>query len=114
MLYITGGNKKLWNEVGVRHSHATVLKNIPMQHPFDSTRSLEFLPDSVHVFKSMIHGWINNKTIELPDYFVQNNGLTCSIVDVKHLTDLVQFEIGCDLKMASGLNREDVDFAKPL
>lgn len=90
------------------------MSNLPISHPCDPTRVLEIVPDVVHVFKSMIHGWINNKTIQLPEEVIQQNGLSSSIVDVKHLTDLVRYEEKCDLKMTCGLTIEDVDFSKPI
>ena len=112
--YSSGGNKKLWNDLDVRHSHANVLLNAPIPHSIDPSRRLEIIPDVVHVFKSLVHGWINNKIIELPDTIIKRNGLSCSMVDVKHLTDLVRYEEECQLKMACGLKLEDVEFSRPM
>lgn len=111
---ISGGNKKFWNDVGVKHAQNTVLLNNPIIHPSGSSRTLEIIPDVVHVFKSIVHGWINNKSIELPDAVVKENGLISGTVDIAHLSDLVRFEQHSSLKMACGLKLEDVNFSKPM
>ncbi|XP_065072750.1 uncharacterized protein LOC135697090 [Ochlerotatus camptorhynchus] len=108
-----GANKKLWNDIGVKHSRERVMMNTPIPHPSDPTRTLEIVPDSVHVFKSMIHGWIKKRTIELPEAVVQKHALSGSTADITHLTELVAYEAHCDLKMACGLTEDDVNFSKP-
>lgn len=65
-----------------------------------------------NVCKSMIQGWISNETIELPRWAVEAQGLVTPTADIKHLRDLVLYEQECDLKMASGLKLEDVNFTK--
>lgn len=111
-LLISGNNKRLWNDLGVQHTQATVLKNGPIKHPACSQRKFEVIPDPVHVCKSMVQGWISNETIELPNWAVEAQELVTPTADIKHLRDLVLYEQGCDLKMASGLKLEDVNFTK--
>lgn len=91
-----------------------MLFNQPLEHPTDSHRTLEVMPDSVHVYKSMVQGWIKNKVIYLPETIVLEEGLSTNVADIAHLTDLVLFEEKCDLKMACGLKKEDVDFSTPV
>ncbi|XP_062556289.1 uncharacterized protein LOC134221111 [Armigeres subalbatus] len=109
-----GNNKRLWNDVGIQHTQATVMSNKPIQHPCDENRKLEIMPDVVHVCKSMIQGWIANRTIQLPNDVVKRNDLSTPIAVINHLTDIVSFEGHCDLKMASGLTKDDVNSTKAL
>lgn len=110
----SANNKRLWNDLGIKHARDNVLQAQPIQHPSDPSRKLEVMPDSVHVYKSMVQGWINNKVIYLPESTVKAEGLSTNVADITHLTDLVLYEEKCDLKMACGLRKEDVDFTKPV
>lgn len=80
--------------MGISHTQNTILS-----HPVDHTRKLEIMPESVHVLKSMIRGWINNTIIQIPDEIVLQNGLASNIADIRHITDLVKYEHRCQLKM---------------
>lgn len=70
------------------------------------------MPDSVHVCKSLIQGWITNRIIEIDKRIVEVNGLITPVADIDHLRELVVYEQDCDLRMACGLKLEDVDFSK--
>lgn len=109
---ILGNNKRFWNDLGLQHSQNSVVSNQPIKHPSDPSRTLEVMPDSVHVYKSMVQGWIKNRVIQLPESIVKKEGFSTNVADITHLTDLVLFEEKCDLKMACGLTKEDVDFTK--
>ncbi|XP_065086686.1 uncharacterized protein LOC135708493 [Ochlerotatus camptorhynchus] len=106
----SGTNKRLWNDCGVQHARGKVLSNKPIPHPVDASRTLELLPDSVHVCKCMIQGWIANRIIELDEQVAYENGLFSRVADITHLQELVTYEQNCDLKMACGLKLEDVNF----
>ena len=64
----------------------------PLKNPVDSEASFEIIPDPVHVFKSLVQGWLKNEEIILPKWIVSKLGLCSNIVDVRHLRDLVEFE----------------------
>ncbi|XP_055535309.1 uncharacterized protein LOC129724430 isoform X2 [Wyeomyia smithii] len=107
-----GNNKKLWNDCGIQHARENVLFNKPIEHPCDKSRTLEIMPDSVHVMKSMIQGWVANGTIQIDQITMESNGLHTPTADINPLKELVMFEKGCDLRMTCGLRMEDVDFSK--
>lgn len=110
--YFTGNNKRFWNDVGILHARDKVLLNKPIEHPADSSRTLEIMPDSVHVCKSLIQGWIANRIIKIDKQTMEANGLVTPVADIYHLRELVVYEKDCDLRMACGLKLEDVDFSK--
>lgn len=112
VVQLIGNNKKLWNDCGILHARDHVLHNKPIEHPCDQSRTLEIMPDSVHVFKSMIQGWIANGTIQIDQHTMESNGLHTPIANICHLRELVLYEKNCDLRMTCGLKMEDVDFSK--
>lgn len=105
-------NKKLWNCLGLQFHKDVVMNSQPILHPLDSSRSIEVIPDVVHVFKSAVQGWIKNEIIFLPADVVKSNGFTTNEVSIFHLTDLVNYEHQNLLKVSYGLTSEDVDFKK--
>ncbi|XP_065088418.1 uncharacterized protein LOC135709899 [Ochlerotatus camptorhynchus] len=72
------GNKKLWNDIGLKFHKADVLSSTPITHPVDHKRTLEVMPDVVHVFKSAVQGWVNNEVLYLPPEVVTANNLCTS------------------------------------
>lgn len=60
----------------------------------------------------MVQGWLANHTIELDERVVKENGLVSRVADITHLQQLVFYEQGCDLRMASGLPPENVEFER--
>lgn len=110
-------NKTMWKEFGVHAVKTTLRDNLSIEHPCDPDRRLEFIADPVHVFKNSVHGWISNKIIILPDWYVQKRRLTSNIVDRDHLRALVEDDEARDesSKLVCRLSQADVDFQnKPL
>lgn len=105
-------NKRLWNDLGILHTEKNVLYNKPPSHPCDESRSLEVIPDCVHVFKSSVQGWIRNRTVTIPEDSMKEHNLCSRTADIMHIRDLVLYESHARLKMASGLTESDVDFEK--
>lgn len=105
-------NKKFWNDIGLKFHKTDVLNSAPVTHPIDSTRTLEVMPDAVHVFKSAVQGWVNNEVLYLPPEVVAANGLCSAEVNINHLADLVHFEKHNLLKVASKLKTDDVNFQR--
>lgn len=106
-------NKRLWNDLNILHTEKNVLSNKPPCHPCDKNRTLEIIPDCVHVFKSAVQGWINNGTVTIPEDVMKEHNLCSRTADITHIRDLVLHESKCKLKKASGLTESDVDFEKP-
>lgn len=106
------GNKKLWNDIGLKFHKVDVLSSPPIAHPVDPERTLEVMPDVVHVFKSAVQGWVNNEVLFLPPEVVAANNLCTSEVNIHHIAELVNFEKHNLLKVASKLTPSDVDFKK--
>lgn len=106
----SGSNKRFWKESGLQYKKDTVLNSQAMQHPVDKTRSLEIIPDAVHVFKSAVQGWLANEIIELPEETAREHNLPTRTASIWHLRDLVLFEQHNRLKLVSKLNAADVDF----
>lgn len=105
-------NKKLWNCLGVKFHKDEVMESQSIVHPFDSSRTIEVIPDVIHVFKSTVQGWIKNEVIYLPANIVEVNGFTSNEVKISHLQDLVNYEKQNLLKVSYGLTPQDVDFKK--
>lgn len=103
-------NVRMWNDFGLNHSKNQVLSSPPLQHPTNCERSFELIPDAVHVFKSCVQGWVKNRFVYLPMQIVAENNLISDSADMFHLQDLVLFEEGKRLKMASRLTWKEVDF----
>lgn len=103
-------NVVMWNDFGLKHTKKDALNTQALQHPVRHSDCFEILPDATHVFKSCVQGWVRNKYIFLPEQTVNENGLTTNVADIFHLRDLVDFEKGKGLKMASRLTFKEVDF----
>lgn len=107
----SSSNKRYWKDSGLQYTKDTVMDSKAPQHPLDSHRSLEIIPDAVHVFKSAVQGWIANETVELPEETAKEHNLPTRTASIWHLRDLVVFEQHNKLKVISKLNVADVDFA---
>lgn len=105
-------NLRMWKDAGVDFSRRNVLMNTSIPHPQDQNRRLEFVPDPVHIFKNVVNGWINNKYLTVPDWYVQKNNLVSNIVHRDHLKLIVECEAGNQLKMCHKLTANDVDFTR--
>nr|XP_029717053.1 uncharacterized protein LOC109428116 [Aedes albopictus] len=105
-------NKKLWNCLGLKFHKEEVLSSQPITHPFDDTRTIEVIPDVIHVFKSTVQGWIKNEVLFLPADVVESCGFVSNEVRISHLRDLVHFEHQNLLKVSYGLTTRDVEFGK--
>lgn len=105
-------NKKLWHILNLKFHKNDVMNGAPIEHPTDSSRKLEIIPDVVHVFKSTVQGWLKNGVVWLPPDVVKSNGFCTNEVNVQHLTDLVNYEQNNLLKVAHSLTPEDVEFGK--
>ncbi|XP_062565763.1 uncharacterized protein LOC134228019 isoform X1 [Armigeres subalbatus] len=105
-------NKAMWVEFGVNVRKDTLQNNLSIQHPVDPSRKLEFIADPVHIFKNSVHGFISNKNIFLPDWYVEKHGLSTNIVDREHIKALVDEESNQPMfyKLAGRLTAADVDF----
>lgn len=103
-------NIKMWNDFGLKHTKSDALESRALQHPVRSSDAFEILPDATHVFKSCVQGWVKNRFIYLPQQVVEENDLVTNEADILHLRDLVHFEKGKGLKMASRLTFKEVDF----
>lgn len=103
-------NIKMWNDFGLKHMKGEVLESCALQHPIRTGDAFEILPDATHVFKSCVQGWVKNRYIFLSQQVVDENGLIANEADIYHLRDLVLFEKGKGLKMASRLTFKEVDF----
>lgn len=106
-------NQRMWRDMGLDFSHENILKDLSLVHPIDENRTLEIVPDPVHVFKNCVNGWINNEFLVLPKWYVQQNSLSTDVVHRDHLKALVDFESGNQLRMAYGLSATDVAFHLP-
>lgn len=107
-----GGNKRMWNDLDLHHQKRNVLSNKALSHPNDNTRKLELVPDPVHIFKSIVQGWISNRYILIPTSVLKKFQLSFGFADINHIKELVVYEQECDLRIASGLTLSDVDFGK--
>ncbi|XP_058811147.1 uncharacterized protein LOC131675796 [Topomyia yanbarensis] len=103
-------NKNFWNDMGLRFKKNTVLESGPVCHPADAKRTLEIIPDVVHVFKLGVQGLLKNEVIILPPDVVASNKFYSNEVKLEHLRDLVHFERNNLLKVASKLTQEDAAF----
>lgn len=107
-------NQRMWKDMGLNIKNQNILSDLSLDHPFDKSRKIEIVPDPVHVFKNAINGWINNKFLVLPKWYVEQRGLSSNVVHRDHLKILVEFEDGNRLRMAHGLSRSDVAFDVPV
>ena len=108
-------NGAMWRAFGVciAGSHSRIINSIP--HPCDPFRKLWFSPDSGHLFKNLKWALLNNKTIELPQWFVESNNLLSSTVRSGHISELAEFQEGSDLLMAPKITWNELalgNFAK--
>lgn len=73
-------------------------------HPFDSSRQLFFLFDSVHLFKSIRNNWLNqiDQTFRYPNAATAVSGELCK-ASFAHLKQLYDSERSATVKMAPGL-----------
>ncbi|XP_055543297.1 uncharacterized protein LOC129728857 [Wyeomyia smithii] len=103
-------NQRMWKDFGIDFSRGNIMNDLSLVHPLDSSRRLEIIPDAVHVFKNLVHGWLNNVYLTLPEWYVELKKLPSSIVHRAHLKELVSYEHGNQLKMAYTLKEVDVNF----
>lgn len=103
-------NKKMWTEFGISSAKNMAMQNPPVAHPVDPERVLEIIPDPVHIFKSAVRGFINNKTITLGTSWMERYGLKEGTAKIDHFTELVEWEDSQGIQPQHTLNREDVDF----
>ncbi|XP_055542987.1 uncharacterized protein LOC129728565 [Wyeomyia smithii] len=107
-------NQRMWSDLGVNFGKEAAKWDQSIPHLMDKNRELEIIPDPVHVFKNLAHGWINNKFMTLPDWYVAKNGLTSNEMLRDHLRTLVNFEKGNQLRMCHRLTEDDVNFENPI
>lgn len=107
-------NQRMWKDMGLNIKNQNILNDLSLDHPSDNKRKLEIVPDPVHVFKNAINGWINNKFLVVPKWYMEQKGLTSNVVHRDHLKSIVEFEGGNQLKMAHGLSASDVNFDLPV
>ncbi|XP_058816766.1 uncharacterized protein LOC131680055 [Topomyia yanbarensis] len=105
-------NKRLWNDLHIQYSEHQVLFNRPIIHPCDKSRTLEVIPDCVHVFKNCVQGSLKNQIIVLPLDTIKQYSLCSTTANMMHIRDLVLYEASSGLKMATGLTTSDVDFSR--
>lgn len=103
-------NRTMWHDYGVSTKKDSLSAISAIPHPVAPGRTLEFIPDPVHVFKNIVQGWLSNSVLKLPDWYVSLRSLNSNIVDTAHLTRLVQTEQNQRVKMAYNLMPADVDF----
>lgn len=104
----------MWNDFGVNFGKENVQNDLSIPHPNDSTRKIHIIPDPVHVFKNMVNGWINNKYLTVPEWYVKKKGLISNIVHRDHLKVMVDYEGGNQLRMCHKLSFRDVCFDRPV
>ncbi|XP_053686871.1 uncharacterized protein LOC128736413 [Sabethes cyaneus] len=99
-------NVSVWSLFGIISKMKTCRDTKPVIHPLDNNRVIEIIPDVIHVFKSIVRGWVHNKVITLPAAVVTKFNLVSAEVNIQHLRDLVMFEQTNKLKAAHGLRLE--------
>ncbi|XP_055630556.1 uncharacterized protein LOC129771167 isoform X2 [Toxorhynchites rutilus septentrionalis] len=62
-------NKAMWQSYGLSTKKETALNNWTTVHPVDKDRFLEFIPDPVHLFKSIVNGFISNQFFKVPSWY---------------------------------------------
>lgn len=100
-------NQATWKYFGIK-SKKTLFQNF-IQHPNDPIQKVYFMADPPHLLKNIRSCLVNNKIIQIPDFFVQKYNLPSNIVDVKHITWLAEYQQDMDLKFCPKL---DTDFSK--
>lgn len=103
-------NKRMWADFGISTSKSSIMQIEPLQHPTDPERHLEFIPDPVHVYKSAVRGWINNRVILLGPTVENKPLLEANVANIDHLTELVNWENSQKMKPMHGLTLDDVNF----
>lgn len=103
-------NKAMWQKFGLSTKKETLSNNCATEHPFDKDRTLEFIPDPVHLFKSIVNGWISNQVFKVPSWYVEMRSLSVNIVSRDHLKVLVTEEADQTTKLVYRLRPEEVDF----
>ncbi|XP_055522584.1 uncharacterized protein LOC129716770 [Wyeomyia smithii] len=99
-------NKAVWSLLGIDTSRYLTHEDQTMAHPLDNTRLIEVKPDVVHLFKSVVRGFLTNKVFLLFDDVVKKYNLNSAKVDMTHLIDLIHFEEKNKLKVAHKLELE--------
>lgn len=108
-------NGAMWKAFGVciAGRNSKIINSVP--HPCDPFRKLWFCPDSGHLFKNLKWALLNNKIIELPQWFVKCHNLSSSTVRCEHISELAQFQEDSDLLMAPKITINELalgNFAK--
>lgn len=101
-------NMAMWKAfvVGIAGRHSETVNSIP--HPLDCTRKLWFSADSGHLLKNLKACILGNKTITVPDFFVEKYNLSSSVVDCKHFETLAEIQENSDLKLVPKLKVDDL------
>lgn len=104
-------NKRMWRDFDIVIDKDKVNSNQGFEHPLDPSRRIEIIPDPVHLFKSMVRGWINNRVVRLSPNIITKYNLIGNEAKIEHLTDLVQWEHSLNISPCHTLTLEDVDFS---
>jgi hypothetical protein len=82
-------NKKMWADYGIVFKKENILNDLSIPHPVNSAqragRRLYFINDTVHVYKSIVQGFVNNGKLTLSHETVAQNGLMTNLVDIDHI-----------------------------
>lgn len=97
-------NQAMWRAFGIYVSK-TVVKN-SCRYPCSGDRLLYFYSDVPHALKSIKTGFVNNKTITIPDSFVNRFALPTNLASYSHLNDVLTTDENCDIKLAPKLRSE--------
>lgn len=96
-------NQAMWRAFGIYVSNIVVKNNC--RHPCFSDWLLYFYSDVPHALKNVKTGFVNNKTITIPDNFVNRFALPTNLASCSHLNDVLTAE-NCDIKLAPKLRSE--------
>lgn len=90
-------NQAMWKSFGVDHNNTSVT------HPATPDRQLIFMPDVPHLLKNLKSALIRGQVFVIPQDVVQKHNLPSSEVSVVPIKDLITFQEGMALKIASRL-----------
>lgn len=99
-------NQAVWRAAGVKAGRKNVTCCIP--NSARPASSLYFLPDVVHVFKSIKAGMEQNEVITLHPDIVKEENLPTVNIDYNHVQDLYEYEEGNDVKVAFRLKPDNI------
>lgn len=105
-------NLSMWRANGISGRKTDVEVKCSFPNPARPESQIYVVPDAVHLFKSIKSALENNKVIILPPEIVEEEGLSCPVVDYQHIDDLYEHEKDCELKVAFRLKPEKIHCKK--